>query len=191
MYLAEGQGNTEAFTMNDALTSFLNSEINNIAGTALRTVDVELGVDNTTDATGAQHTDYSFKFAKRFWNNRIKVQVGGLYSVGDEAHAANNTAASIFDNVSVEYRIDDSATKYVNLFYENNSYDWLEGYTQRYGAGFIWRRTLSRLRDIFRFSDKEKLPTFANGQKTEQTTAVAPSDSLKDTDNHQTEQTTL
>ncbi|MCR4918800.1 MAG: translocation/assembly module TamB [Prevotella sp.] len=191
MYLAEGQGNTEAFTMNDALTSFLNSEINNIAGTALRTVDVELGVDNTTDATGAQHTDYSFKFAKRFWNNRIKVQVGGLYSVGDEAHAANNTAASIFDNVSVEYRIDDSATKYVNLFYENNSYDWLEGYTQRYGAGFIWRRTLSRLRDIFRFSDKEKLPTFGNGQKTEQTTAVAPSDSLKDTDDHQTEQTTL
>ncbi len=179
MYLAEGQGNTEAFTMNDALTSFLNSEINNIAGSALRTVDVQLGVDNTTDATGSQHTDYSFKFAKRFWNNRIKVQVGGLYSVGNEAQAVSNTAASIFDNVSVEYRIDDSATKYVNLFYENNSYDWLEGYTQRYGAGFIWRRTLSRMRDIFSFSDKEKMPAYTGDQKMAEAPATAPADSLQ------------
>lgn len=158
MYLAEGQGSTESFTMNSALTSFLNSEINQIAGTALRSVDVQLDVDNSTDASGSERTDYSFKFAKRFWNNRVKVQVGGLYSAGGQAQNTEDVA-SFFDNISIEYRLDDTANKYVNLFFENNAYDWLEGYTQQYGAGFIWRRTLSKLTDIFRFSDKVKMVT--------------------------------
>lgn len=36
MYLANG--NTNSFSMNSALSSFLNSEINNIAGSAMRSV---------------------------------------------------------------------------------------------------------------------------------------------------------
>jgi hypothetical protein len=35
----------------------------------------------------------------------------------------------------------------------NNCYDWLDGYTQKYGGGFIWRRTLQNFKDIFRFKD--------------------------------------
>ena len=60
---------------------------------------------------------------------------------------------SFFDNVSLEYRLDDTANKYLTLFFENNSYDWLDGYTQKYGGGFIWRRTLQNFTDIFRFKD--------------------------------------
>ena len=80
MYLADG--NTESFSMNSALSSFLNSEINHITGSALRTLDLSFGIDNTTNAQGGIHTDYSFQFAKRFWNNRLKVSVGGKVSTG-------------------------------------------------------------------------------------------------------------
>ena len=48
MYLADG--NTSGFTMNGALSSFLQSEINNITGNALRSLDLSVGVDNATDA---------------------------------------------------------------------------------------------------------------------------------------------
>ena len=51
--------------------------------------------------------------------------------------------------MSLEYRLDDTANKYVSLFFQNNAYDWLDGYTQEYGAGFIWRRSLQHFRDIF------------------------------------------
>jgi hypothetical protein len=179
MYLAEGQGSTESFSMNSALTSFLNSEINQIAGSALRSVDVQLGVDNGTDASGMEHTDYSFKFAKRFWNNRVKVQLGGIYSTGGQAQNGQDVA-SFFDNVSIEYRLDDTANKYVNLFFENNAYDWLEGYTQQYGAGFIWRRTLSKLTDVFRFSDNEKImPTPTRFTMSRDTIRTEPADSIR------------
>ena len=49
--------------MNNALNSFLQSEISNIAGKAL---DISLGmetVDNAED--GGKRTDYNFQFAKR------------------------------------------------------------------------------------------------------------------------------
>ena len=148
MYLADG--NTSAFSMNSALSSFLNSEINSITGNALRTLDLSMGVDNSTDATGRMHTDYSFKFAQRFMNNRLKISIGGVVSTGAELQQRNN---SFFDNVTLEYRLDQTANKFVTLFYENNSYDWLDGYTQKYGGGFTWRRSLQSFWDIFRFKD--------------------------------------
>ena len=153
MYMADG--NTSAFSMNSALSSFLNSEIDQITGSALRTLDLSFGMDNTTDASGTTHTDYSFKFAKRFWNNRMKVVVGGKVSTGADVQNRSN---SFFDNVSLEYRLDDTANKYLSLFYENNSYDWLDGYTQKYGGGFIWRRTLQNFSDIIRFRDTSRQP---------------------------------
>ena len=148
MYLADG--NTNAFSMNSALSSFLNSQISQISGNALRTLDLSFGMDNSTDATGETRTDYSFKFAKRFLNNRLKVQVGGKVSTGAELQQRNN---SFFDNVLLEYRLDQSANKYVTLFFQNNAYDWLDGYSQKYGGGFIWRRSLNRFLDIFKFND--------------------------------------
>ncbi|MBQ7419799.1 MAG: translocation/assembly module TamB domain-containing protein [Prevotella sp.] len=174
MYLADG--NTGAFSMNSALSSFLNSEINQITGNALRTLDLSFGMDNSTDASGATHTDYSFKFAKRFMNNRLKIAVGGKVSSGAELQQRNN---SFFDNVSLEYRLDQTANKFITLYYQNNSYDWLDGYTQKYGAGFTWRRSLQRFSDIFRFKEtKSQIP-----QRTQQVPKV-PTDTLK-TENHE------
>jgi hypothetical protein len=140
MYLADG--NTGGFSMNSALSSFLESEINNITGNALKSVDLSVGLNNTTDATGQSHTDYSFKFAKRFWNNRLKVQIGGKVSSGNEATQQNGQQQSFFDNVSMEYRLSPTSNQYVKLFYDQNSYDWLEGYTSKYGGGYIWKKKL-------------------------------------------------
>ena len=152
MYLADG--NTSGFSMNSALSSFLESEINNLTAGALKTLDLSIGLDNTTDASGQMHTDYSFKFAKRFWNNRLKVQIGGKVSTGQEAVAGQNQ--SFFDNVTMEYRLSPTANQYVKLFYNQNAYDWLEGYTGEYGAGFLWKRKLDTLWDIFTFWKKEQ-----------------------------------
>jgi hypothetical protein len=153
MYLSDG--NTSGFSMNSALSSFLQSEINNITGNALKTLDLSVGLDNTTDASGAMHTDYSFKFAKRFWNNRLKVQIGGKVSSGQDA-ATQGQNQSFFDNVTMEYRLSDTSNQYVKLFYQQNVYDWLEGYTSEYGGGFVWRRRLSNFWDILRFWRKEQ-----------------------------------
>ena len=154
MYLADS--NTSGFSMNSALSTFLQSEINNIAGSALKTIDLSVGIDNTTNATGSMQTDYSFKFAKRFFDNRLKIELGGVVSSGANMQGQKQ---SFFDNVTMEYRLNQSGTMNAKLFYKQNVYDWLDGYTNMYGGGFVWRRKLSNFWDIFRFWKKEEQPS--------------------------------
>ena len=157
MYLADG--NTAGFSMNAALSSFLQSEINNIAGNALSTLDISMGVDNSTDASGNMHTDYSFQFAKRFWNNRLKVEIGGKVSSGNDAQQGQKQ--SFFDNVSMEYRLSPTSNQYLKLFYKQNVYDWLDGYTGEYGGGYIYKRKMDHWWDPFILwkTPKPNLPT--------------------------------
>lgn len=160
MYLADG--NTSGFSMNSALSSFLQSQINNISGSALRTLDLSFGVDNATNSSGSMQTDYSFKFAKRFWNNRLNIQVGGKVSTGADV---SNQNENFFDNVTFEYRLDQNASKYIKLFYNRDSYDWLEGTVGEYGAGFIWKRKLRHFKDLFKLKDDNGLPLPGKARK--------------------------
>ena len=175
MYLADG--NTGGFSMNSALSSFLQSEINNIAGSALKTLDVSVGIDNTTDASGMTHTDYSFKFAKRFLNNRLKLEIGGKVSSGSSDNSGQNN--SFFDNVTMEYRLNQDATKNLKIFYNQNVYDWLEGYTGQYGVGFVWRRKLNSLADILTLWKKEPQPMMSPRTSTGQPRDSVRTDSTK------------
>lgn len=154
MYLSED--NTSSFTMNNALTSFLQSEINQLAGSALRTLDLSVGLENSTDETGQMHTDYSFKFAKRFWNNRFSISVGGKISTGPDVSGQNST---FFDNIEMQYRLSDTSNQYLQVFYKKAVYDFLEGYVGQYGAGYIWKRNVQSLKDIFRTPKIGKITT--------------------------------
>ena len=155
MYLADG--NTSGMSMNNALNSFLQSEINNIANSAMRTVDLSVGLDQNSDATGNTYTDYSFKFAKRLWNNRVNFVIGGKLS-----GASNTTGGSqdemFIDNVSLEYRLDQSAMRYVKLFYNKEAQDLLEDRISEYGAGFVWRKKMNRLSDLFKSGNSNNQP---------------------------------
>lgn len=158
MYLSDG--NTSSFSMNSALSSFLNSQINNIAGTAMRSMGLDLGmtVDNTATETGSIHTDYNFKFAKRFWNNRLSLVVGGKVSTGADI-VGDNSDNTFFNNVELQYRLNQQSSQYMRLFYNNNVYDWLEGKIGEYGAGFTWRRKMQHFKDIINFkADRTAVP---------------------------------
>ena len=141
------------FKASNALTAFLQSEIQNIAGNALKSIDLSIGMENGTSSTGSTTTDYSFQFAKRFYNNRISVIVGGKVSTGADA---TNSAESFIDNVTVEYRLDKSATRYVRAFYDRGTQDPFEGQLMKTGAGLVLRRKTDRLGELFIFRTNRK-----------------------------------
>jgi hypothetical protein len=152
MYLSDG--NTSSFSMNSALNSFIQSEISNITGTALKSMDMTFGMDNNTSSNGTLHTDYSFKFAKRFWNNRLSIVIGG--KVSSDAQT-NNENQSLIDNVSFQYRLDQTAMRYVKLFYDKNSNDLLEGRITEYGGGVVLRKKMSNIGELFDFRKKKNV----------------------------------
>ncbi len=152
MYLANSNLAGGGFNTQNALNAFLQSEISNITAGALKTIDLTVGMENSTSATGDTHTDYSFRFAKRFWGNRISVIVGGKVTTGNEEA---NTGQTLIDNVSVEYRLDKSATRYVKVFYDRSYESLIEGELTEMGAGLVLRRKMSKLGELFIFRRKD------------------------------------
>ena len=148
LFIAEGNMATGGFQASSALNAFLQSEIQSIAGSALQTVDINFGVENSTTTTGATTTDYSFQFSKRFFGDRFAINVGGRVSTGSEA---DNSAASIIDNVTLEYRLDKGATRYVQVFYDRSTFDPLEGQLSKMGGGIVLRKKTSKLGELFIF----------------------------------------
>jgi hypothetical protein len=153
-YLYGGASGGMNLSATDALNSFLNSEINTIAGDALKTVDISFGMDTYEDASGSSKRDFSFSFAKRFYNDRIRVTAGGRLST------ENNLGETepFLDNVSVEYRLDPAGTKNVKIFHDINYESLLEGQVRETGAGIVFRKKVRRLGEMFDFRKKRANP---------------------------------
>lgn len=159
MYTGSQNGTSGGFSTNNALNSFLQSEISNIAGSALKTVDISIGLEDNYAADGSSGgTDYSFRFAKRFWNNRLSVIIGGRISTGNDATAAEE-GNSFIDDVTLEWRLDDSGTRYVQLFHNKNYESILEGEITETGVGLVLRRKVNKLGELFIFRKQKQNPT--------------------------------
>ncbi len=153
VYISE-DGTSGGFNGSNALNAFLQSQISSISNKALSSVDLSFDVDNTTTASGGSQTDYNFSFAKHFWGNRISVIIGGKVSSGDDVE---NTGQSIIDNVSIEYRLDSSATRYVRVYYDKSTESIMEGEITEMGAGIVLRKKSNRLGELFIFKKKNKI----------------------------------
>lgn len=155
IYMPEGGGaGGGGLSANSVLNSFLQSEINKVAGSALKTIDVNFGMEQTEQGEdGSTRTDYNFQFAKRFWNNRFRVVIGGKISTGNSASQQDE---SFIDNVSVEYRLDNSGTRYIKVFHDKNYESILDGEVIETGAGIVLRKKISKLSELFIFKKRKK-----------------------------------
>ena len=101
MYVTDDAETNGGYNYANTLNAYLQSAINEIAGKALSTVDVNFGIQSGTSEAGTNTTDYSFSFAKRFWGNRISVIIGGKVSSGRDAV---NNGQTIIDNINQNER---------------------------------------------------------------------------------------
>ena len=81
------------------------------------------------------------------------MKIGGSVQTGADAQ---NSAASFIDNISLEYRLDNSGTRYVRIFYDREAHDPLEGSMMNTGAGMVLRRKTDRLSELFIFRRNKK-----------------------------------
>lgn len=154
IYMSESNTGGKGFDTNSMLNSFLQSEINKIAGNALKTIDINFGMETTDEGeTGNTRTDYNFQFAKRFWNNRFQVIIGGKISTGNDVQQQDE---SFIDNISLEYRLDNSGTRYIKIFHDKNYESILDGEVIETGAGIVLRKKVSKLSELFIFRSRKK-----------------------------------
>ncbi len=134
----------------NALYGFLTSQLNNWAANSIKGVDVSFGLDQfdrTRDGSTSTTTQYSYKVSKSLFNDRFKIVVGGNYST--DADADENLTQNLISDVSFEYMLNQSGSMYVRLFRHTGFESILEGEVTQTGVGFVVRRKISRLADIF------------------------------------------
>lgn len=163
MYMSDTNTASGGLTASSALNAFLQSEINNIAGSALKTVDLNFDMDSSDlDGDGNSETNYNFQFAKRFWNNKVRVVIGGRVTTGN-----NVQQESFINNISLEYRLDNGGTRYVKLFHNKNYESILDGEVTETGVGLVLKKRVSRLEELFIFRSKKKTNNTTSHEKKE------------------------
>ena len=154
MYLSGS--NEKGFSTTNALNNFLQNEINNIAGKAVSTavnVDMSVGMEQTRRDDGTTRTDYSFKFTKRFFSDRLNVVVGGR--INADGNNNQNESGAYIDDISLEWRLDNGGTQYIRLFHDKNYDNLVEGELTENGAGIVLRKKLDQLSDLFIWKKKK------------------------------------
>ena len=176
-----GPGTTSKMNSNNALNAFIQKEINSFAGSALKGIDLSVGID-TYDQYGAEgqagkRTDYSFRFSKRLFNDRFRIVVGGTVSSGQEA--ANEQQQSFIDDVTLEYMLDKTGTRYLKLFHHTGYESVLEGEIIETGIGAVLKRRVRKVRQLFIFNEKRRQRAInAEPQEQQPAATSAPAEAM-------------
>lgn len=158
----------------NALFSFLESQLNSWASSAIKGVDLSFGInqyDKTVDGTNTTSMSYSYRVSKSLFDDRFKIVVGGNYAT--DAEADENFAQNLIADISFEYMLNKAGTMYVKLFRHTGYESILEGEITQTGVGFVYKKKIHRLGDIFNFLRRRP--------KKEQILPALPSQSTPDT----------
>ncbi len=152
-----GNTKTVSGTATSTLYSFLESQINNWAASTIKGVDLSFGInqyEKTVDGAQTQAMTYSYRVSKSLFDDRFKIVVGGNYTT--DAQADENFAENLIADISFEYMLNKQGTMYVRLFRHTGYESILEGEITQTGVGFVYKRKLHRLSDMFRFLQRHK-----------------------------------
>ena len=143
-------GNINNLTASTALFSFLQSKLNAWAAKTLPGVDLSFGINQYQGArAGGTETSYSYRLAKSLFNDRFKIVVGGEYST--DAAEAEHIADRLFNDVSLEYYLNDNASRYLKLFRHASYENVLEGQVTETGIAYVLKRKPTNLKNLFTF----------------------------------------
>lgn len=136
----------------NALFSFVESQLNSWASSAIKGVDLSFGInqyDKTVDGANTTAMNYSYRVSKSLFDDRFKIVVGGNYTT--DANADENFAQNLIADISFEYFLNKAGTMYVRLFRHTGYESILEGEITQTGVGFVYKKKIARIADIFKF----------------------------------------
>lgn len=158
MYSGDGT-KANANISGNALYSFLTSSINTWAANNIKGVDISFGIDQydkTVEGNTSTATSYSYRVSKSLFNDRVKIIVGGNYST--DANADQNLSQNLINDISIEYLLNRTGSMYVRIFRHTGYESILEGEVTQTGVGFVFKRRLNSLRDLFARKAKTVTP---------------------------------
>ncbi|MDE6588566.1 MAG: translocation/assembly module TamB [Paramuribaculum sp.] len=152
VYTGSGTRSATSSLGTNQLYSFLSSQLNSWMANNIKGVDITFGIDQYDTSSGGNSstaTSYSYQVSKTLFNDRFKIIVGGNYTT--DADADENFEQNLISDISFEYMLNRSGSMFVRIFRHTGYESILEGEITSTGVGFVIKRKLNTLRNLFRF----------------------------------------
>ncbi|WP_143163979.1 translocation/assembly module TamB domain-containing protein [Hymenobacter daecheongensis] len=154
-------GNFVANQLRGSASQVLTQQLNNLTGSYLSNLGVELGVNSYADySSGGEQTrtDLNVAVRRQLFNNRLTVRLGTDVPLGggnQTSQGQNEGGLSAFaGDVSIEYNVLANGRIRLRAF-RNNAYGDIDGQFVRTGASLIFQRDYRTLAELFKGIDKE------------------------------------
>ena len=147
-----GSKTTGDLSTTGALFSFLQSQINSWAANNLKGIDVSFGInqyEGSSEAGGRTETSYSYHLSKSLFDDRFKIAIGGEYST--EAKDESSFSENLINDISFEYLLTPTGSRYLRLFRHKGIESVLEGEVTITGISFVMKHKLSSLGEMFKW----------------------------------------
>ncbi len=181
-----GPGTTAKADSANPLNSFIEKELNQWARNNLKGVDLSFGIDTYNQVTAegeSQRTDYSYKLSKSLFNNRVRTVIGGKIST--DADPGEGTTDNLIDDISLEYMLTKRDNMFLKVFRHTGFESILEGEITQTGFGFVVRKKMLKLGDLFRITRPRKRRVHKTEEQPSST--VLPASSEKSPESPKTE----
>ena len=146
---------------NNALYSLVENELNKYT----RKTGFTFGVDSYNTDENTTRTDYTYQFSKQFFNDRIRVKIGGRISTDNNENQSNNIEDNLVDDISIEYVITKKRNLFLKVFRHSNYESVLDGEVTQTGVGIVWRKNFRKFKDLFKNNRKSERETKTENQK--------------------------
>jgi hypothetical protein len=135
------------------LSSLLSNQLNKLAAEYVKGVDVNVAVTSYSDRVAEKteaNTQVQLDLEKRFFNDRLSVQVGGKMNLEDPT-PENTSFNSLAGNVVMLYDLTPDGRLKLKGFSTTEYENYLEGEITKTGVGIIFNRDYQNLRQMFSF----------------------------------------
>ena len=150
--------------MSELVSGFASSQITNFTNKILGMRDLYVGVryknynlDNTEDPLlpgYINRNEAGINLRKNFFDNRLIVEVGGVYDWGRTSSVQNQLTANLAGDFRIQYLLTDDGRIRLNVF-RNSNYDPIfQENIGRQGLGLMYRKSFNNIFELFKADRK-------------------------------------
>lgn len=152
------EGTSIAGSVKSSVSSLLAEQLNNLASSLIKGVNLNFGVNSNDDyssGTRTNRTNLTVGVSKSLLNDRLRVSVGSNFELEGTANA-NENASNIAGDVAVDYLLSKDGRYTLRAYRRNNYEGVIEGQVIESGVSFIFTFDFNEFKEILNKKTEEQ-----------------------------------
>ncbi|MFO7922427.1 MAG: translocation/assembly module TamB domain-containing protein [Bacteroidales bacterium] len=154
-------------TARSSASQILSQQLNRLSDRYVKGMDISFElesyeVDQEDEVAG--RTELQVEVSRNFFNERVRIVVGGNIELEDETHRETRPG-EIAGDFTLEYLLTPDGNLILRGFRKKDYGDLIEGELTKTGVSLVFSRSYNKFRELFRREEEETLPEEENNDE--------------------------